>query len=72
MNFVVENDEDAEAPRIGRAGDLQRIDQIGPGIGAERARRALRPDEDDPLRDADTRQERKLTEAELIAALSSR
>ena len=51
MDLVIEDGEHALAARLGRSGDAQRVDQIHPGIGAERARRALRPDQHHRLRD---------------------
>ena len=62
VDFVVHHDQHALAPRLGAAGDAQRVDQVHAGIGAERAGRALRPDQHDRLRgrEGQVQEERRL------------
>jgi hypothetical protein len=45
MDLVVEHDQHTLASRSGRPGDAQGVDQVHPGIRAERAGGALRADE---------------------------
>ncbi len=53
MDLVVHHDQHPLAARLGAAGDPQRVDEVHPGIGAERAGRPLRPDQHDRLADAE-------------------
>ena len=64
MDLIVEDDQHPLAARLRRPGDLQRVDQIGPGIGAERARRPLRPDQHHRVRrgEGEVQKERGLLE----------
>src|SRR5215472_5966513 len=52
MDLIVKHDEDALPSRVREAGHLQCVHEIGAGIAAERARRALRSDQYDGLIDA--------------------
>ncbi len=51
VDLVVEHGEHAFAARLGRSGDAQGIDEVHSGVGTERARRALRPDQHHRLGD---------------------
>ena len=50
VDLVIEHGEHALAARLRRSRDAQGIDEVHAGIGTERARRTLRPDQHHRLR----------------------